>query len=110
MRFRILGPLEVYDGEGEAIPLRAPKQRTLLAMLLLHAGQPVNADRLKAALWPASPPRSATGIVRTYVSGLRTAVRCGAAGPPWPSTPGSLPQLNAEPGGYRLAVALVIWT
>jgi len=105
MRFRVLGPLEVYDPAGEAIVLRAPKQRAMLAMLLLHAGQPVSIDRLKAALWLGSPPQSATGNIRTYASGLRTAMRCGAAGPPELGKPDSAPQLSAEPGGYRLALA-----
>jgi DNA-binding SARP family transcriptional activator len=71
MRFRILGPLEVHGSTGELIPLHAPKQRALLVVLLLHANQPVSARRVEAALWPGRPPRSADGVIRTYVSGLR---------------------------------------
>jgi DNA-binding SARP family transcriptional activator len=43
--FRILGQLEAVRGE-RAIPLGSPKQRTLLAILLLHANQPIPRDRL----------------------------------------------------------------
>ena len=39
MQFRLLGPLEVIDGD-EPIVIAAPKQRALLAMLVLHHGDP----------------------------------------------------------------------
>jgi len=97
MRFRILGPLEVCGSDGEMISLRAPKQRTLLFVLLLHANTAVSVGRLEAALWPARPPRSAAGVIRTYVSGLRAALGIGGAG--------RLPGLAKEPGGYRLALS-----
>ena len=35
MEFRILGPLEAWDGGGE-VSLGGPKPRALLAVLLLH--------------------------------------------------------------------------
>src|SRR5437763_1320665 len=38
MEFRILGPLEVRDGD-RTLPLGGPKQRALLAMLLIHAAR-----------------------------------------------------------------------
>ena len=97
MRFRILGPLEVCGSDGEMISLRAPKQRTLLLVLLLHANAAVSVGRLEAALWPARPPRSAAGVIRTYVSGLRAALGLGGAG--------RLPGLAKEPGGYRLVLS-----
>lgn len=94
MRFRILGPLEVRDRNGVQVAVHAPKQRALLTVLLLHAGWPVSADRLEAALWAGRPPRSSAGIIRTYVSGLRRVLDLGG--------PGELPRLTTEPGGYRL--------
>jgi DNA-binding SARP family transcriptional activator len=97
MRFRILGPLEVCDSHGQAISLPAPKQRTLLLVLLLHANSPVSVGRLETALWPDRSPRSAAGLIRTYVSGLRGALGLGHAGP--------LPRIAKEPGGYRLLLA-----
>jgi DNA-binding SARP family transcriptional activator len=45
MEFRILGPLEVADGDGLR-PLGGPKQRTVLANLVLRVNQIVDSDRL----------------------------------------------------------------
>jgi DNA-binding SARP family transcriptional activator len=44
MEFRILGPLEV-QGESGAVALGAVKPRAVLAVLLLHANEPVSARR-----------------------------------------------------------------
>lgn len=51
MDFRLLGPLEVYDG-GEALQLGPPKQRALLALLLLRANEVVSREAAIDALWP----------------------------------------------------------
>src|SRR5215831_13952721 len=73
MEFRILGSLEVEDGRG-AISFDAPKQRTLLAVLLLHANEVVSSERLIDELWGEGPPATATKVVQTYVSQLRKAL------------------------------------
>jgi DNA-binding SARP family transcriptional activator len=98
VRFRVLGPLELRDGEGRLVRLGAPKQRTLLAGLLLHANRAVGVDLLVEALWGERPPELAMGGLRTYVSGLRRALGMGetAAGP----------RIAARPGGYQLTVAV----
>ena len=70
MEFRILGPLEVVEG-GTVLPLGGQKQRTLLAVLLLHAGEVVSVDRLIEALWSGSPPRTASTALQNLVSDLR---------------------------------------
>ena len=70
-RFRVLGPLEV-SGEGGALPLGGPKQRTALAHLILNANQVVAAERLIDALWGEEPPDAARGTLQTYVSRLRS--------------------------------------
>jgi YVTN family beta-propeller protein len=70
MEFRVLGSLEVVDDDG-SVALGAPKQRTLLAVLLLHRGEPVSADRLIDEIWGERPPASANKIVQGYVSNLR---------------------------------------
>jgi DNA-binding SARP family transcriptional activator len=49
MRFLILGPLEVR-GEDGVVALSGAKLRGLLAVLLLHANEPVRAERLALAL------------------------------------------------------------
>lgn len=70
MDFRILGPLEVVDA-GSALPLGGRNQRTLLALLLLHAGEVVSSDRMIDALWGEEPPRTAATSVQNSISRLR---------------------------------------
>lgn len=70
MRYQVLGPLEGTDGSSVAA-LGPPKQRALLAVLLLQAGELVTTDRLIDLLWPERAPRSASHSVQIYVSGLR---------------------------------------
>jgi predicted ATPase/DNA-binding SARP family transcriptional activator len=73
MEFRVLGPIEVV-GDGAAIALGGPKQRALLAELLLSRGAAVPRERLVDALWGDRPPASAQSSLQVYVHGLRRAV------------------------------------
>jgi predicted ATPase/DNA-binding SARP family transcriptional activator len=73
MEFRILGSIEVVGDEGP-LPLGAPKQRALLALLLLNANTVVSRDRLVDSLWGAEPPKSAVSSLQVYVHGLRRAL------------------------------------
>lgn len=70
LRFQLLGPMRIQSG---VTPLRiaAPKQRTLLAMLLAHAGRPVPVSSLVAEVWDERPPSSAVANLRTYLMRLR---------------------------------------
>lgn len=70
MRFGILGPTELRDGET-TIPLGAAKQRGLLALLLLYAGRPVRVDTLVEHLWPGGDTDSRRKIIYSMVSRLR---------------------------------------
>ncbi|GIH80593.1 hypothetical protein Plo01_70220 [Planobispora longispora] len=71
MRFRMLGPLEVRDGQRVAV-LGGARRRSVLAMLLLHANRVVATSRLLDALWPAGEaPASARKVLQNAVSGLR---------------------------------------
>ena len=70
MDFRVLGPLEVADGD-QRLALGAPKQRALLAVLLLHANDAVAVERLIDDLWGASPPATVAKSVQAYVARLR---------------------------------------
>jgi YVTN family beta-propeller protein len=70
MEFVILGPLDVRD-DGRRLTLGGPKQRAVLAMLLLDANRPVSRDRLIDRLWGESPPASAGHTLDDYVSRLR---------------------------------------
>src|SRR3954466_14001775 len=78
MEFRILGPLEVADGDS-LIALAGAKQRALLAVLLLNANQVVSADRLIDELWGVDTPGSGRTALQVRVSQLRKALgRAGA--------------------------------
>jgi peptide/nickel transport system substrate-binding protein len=90
MKFRVLGALQVEDAVGELV-LGRGKQRALLAVLLLHAGDVVPADRLIDALWGESPPASALNSVHIYVSQLRRVLGDG--------------RLVTRRGGYSLELA-----
>ena len=68
MDFRILGPLEAFDGD-RAIALGGTRQRALLAMLLLEAPRVVSTDRLIDELWPGE--RGAEKALQVAVSRLR---------------------------------------
>jgi predicted ATPase/DNA-binding SARP family transcriptional activator len=70
MEFRVLGSLEVLDGE-RTLALGTAKQRALLAILLLHANRVVPRDRLIDDLWPEAPPETAVASLHVYVSRLR---------------------------------------
>jgi DNA-binding SARP family transcriptional activator len=71
--FRILGPLEVWEGD-RAIVVRGAKQRALLAVLLLNANEVVSMDRLIDLLWGENPPEAGAAALRVRVSQLRKAL------------------------------------
>ncbi len=73
MNFRILGPLEV-DDNGRSVPLGGARQRALLAILLLHRGEVVVADRLIEDLYDGEPPVTAAKSLQAHVSRLRRAL------------------------------------
>ncbi|SMC62556.1 BTAD domain-containing putative transcriptional regulator [Kibdelosporangium aridum] len=89
MRFGILGSVEILSAQGEPLPLGGPRQRALLALLLLDAGRVVTVERLLDGLYGDDPPSGATSALQSQVSRLRR----------------SLPEgmLEFHPGGYRIA-------
>ena len=74
LAYRLLGPLEVH-ADGEPVDLGAPKQRSVLACLLLERGRVVPADRLVSLVWGDHAPRSAVPSLQAYVSNLRRVLR-----------------------------------
>ena len=74
MRFRILGPLEVLSPDNEWTAISAAKWRSLLACLLLRAGQLVPTDNLILELWGDSPPGTANNLVSIYVHRLKKVI------------------------------------
>ncbi|MFD8733522.1 BTAD domain-containing putative transcriptional regulator [Streptomyces sp. NPDC059618] len=90
--FRLLGPVVVYDrGTGTGIAPAGPKQRALLAALVVHAGRQLSVDRLVEELWGDRPPANAQSALHTHVARLRRLLP--ARGHEWIST---------LPTGYRL--------
>ncbi|MER7280241.1 BTAD domain-containing putative transcriptional regulator [Dactylosporangium sp. NPDC000244] len=95
---RILGPLEAWTPDGDALDLGARKQRAVLAMLLLEPGRVVSVDRIVDGLWAGDAPASAYGTLQAYISQLRRVLEPDRA----PRTPPAV-LLTREPG-YLLAV------
>src|SRR4051794_32202800 len=94
MDFRLLGPVEaLYD--GATVALGGPKQRALLAILLLHANEALSNDRLIEMLWGEEVPETAASALRTYVTNLRRALVQSPAES----------RLVRRPAGYALEVA-----
>jgi YVTN family beta-propeller protein len=93
LQFRVLGPVEVTDG-GHSLPLGGPKQRALLADLILNAGRIVATAQLIDDLWGDAPPATAGHTVEAYIARLRRILHEGPA-------PGVL---LTRPPGYVLDV------
>jgi len=125
LRYLILGPLEVRDGETE-VALRGGQQRKLLAILLLHTGEAVSSDRLIEELWDGKPPETAAKALQGYVSSLRKqlgseAVETVGAGyrlqvAPEDTDAGQFEELLGEarpleraPAAVKLREALALW-
>jgi DNA-binding SARP family transcriptional activator len=70
MEIGVLGPLSVSCGGSAATPT-APKPRSVLALLLLHANQTVPVTALTQELWGHEPPASAHTTLQTYILHLR---------------------------------------
>jgi DNA-binding SARP family transcriptional activator len=96
VEFCILGPLTVR-ADGTVVPVPRGKQRLLLALLLLNAGQTVPTHQLAELLWdPAPAPPSATVTAQNYVKRLRQAL--GAAGEQRILTQSAGYLIRVEPG------------
>jgi SARP family transcriptional regulator, regulator of embCAB operon len=95
LEFGLLGPLEMTV-DGALVPLGTPKQRAVLAMLLMNRNSPVGVERLITALWEGWPPSGARASIHSYVSNLRKLL----------SGVGIDPRavLAAAPPGYRLSI------
>jgi DNA-binding SARP family transcriptional activator len=95
LQFRMLGPLEVERG-GDPIALAGRQQRVLLALLLIHANEPVTADRLVEEMWGEPTPVRALKRLQLAVTRLRKTLGVGVAPAPLP--------LETIAGGYRLTI------
>ena len=94
--FGVLGPLQL-NTSGTPVPLGAPKQRAVLAMLVINRNRPVSVESLIDAVWDQNPVPAARTSIHSYVSNLRRLL----------STAGYDPNkvLASAPPGYQLSVA-----
>ena len=93
LEFRLLGPLEVESG-GALLPVGGPRQRSVLAFLLLHANEVVRRDALIDAHWGEDPPARAQNALQVAIHGLRKLLR-----PERIETVGDGYRLRVEAGG-----------
>lgn len=70
VNYSLLGPLEAVV-DGRSARLGGPRQRAVLAVLLLRDGQVVPPDVLVDTVWGDDPPGTATNLLQGYVSALR---------------------------------------
>ncbi|WP_433256491.1 BTAD domain-containing putative transcriptional regulator [Streptosporangium sp. CA-135522] len=70
MEFRVLGPVGVWR-DGRLFSVVGPKQRTLLAVLVLNASRVVSHDRLLTALWGNTVPASGRRLLHNHLWSLR---------------------------------------
>ncbi|WP_129838391.1 BTAD domain-containing putative transcriptional regulator [Streptomyces sp. RFCAC02] len=96
--FGVLGPVTAWDAAGDALALRGPRHRAVLARLLVARGRVVPVGRLVDDLWDEPGP-GAVGAVQTFVAALRRALE--------PDRPRRSPArlLVTEGPGYALRAA-----
>jgi predicted ATPase/DNA-binding SARP family transcriptional activator/Tfp pilus assembly protein PilF len=70
MEFGVLGPLQAA-AHGEPLPLGGPKQRALLALLLLNPNEVVSRERAVDCLWGERPPGNAVNGIQVRIHDLR---------------------------------------
>lgn len=100
MEYRVLGPLEVvHDGRASAVS--SPRQRALLALLLVQANRTVSTDRILDELWGDAVPDSGRDAVVFHVARLRRVLAGGGDAPGGDVDAGPI---RTRDGGYALEV------
>ena len=67
LEYRLLGPVQVYD-DGRLIEAGPPRQRLVLAALLVDAGEVVGWDTLVDRVWGEQTPVDARGSMRAHIT------------------------------------------
>ncbi|MGC5331235.1 AfsR/SARP family transcriptional regulator [Micromonospora sp. DT62] len=88
LTFGLLGPVQVWS-DDQPVPAGPPRQRAVLAALLLHANRVTPVDDIVDLLWGDEPPRTARKNVQLHVWRLRQLVG---------------DRLASDPPGYRITV------
>jgi DNA-binding SARP family transcriptional activator len=94
VQFGVLGALQMSIGSA-LVPLGTPKQRAVLAVLVVNANRPVAIDTLIGAAWDQRPPPGARATLHAYISNLRKLM--GTAGI-------DRSALASTPPGYQLSL------
>jgi SARP family transcriptional regulator, regulator of embCAB operon len=94
-QFGVLGPLQVRVGDA-VVPLGTPKQRAVLAMLIVNANRPVSVDSLMGAAWDQRPPQGARATLHAYISNLRRLMNGAGI---------DRSVLASRPPGYQLSIS-----
>jgi predicted ATPase/DNA-binding SARP family transcriptional activator len=92
MDFRVLGPLEVRDGD-QSVPIRTGRPRMLLVAMLLRLGERVRSEALIDLLWGDEAPRNSANALQILISYLRKTL---------PSDPSGGSAIETVDKGYRL--------
>ena len=71
--FGVLGPVAAWGADGEALDLKGPRHRAVLARLAVARGRVVPLGVLVEDLWE-TPPAGAAAAIRTFVGALRRAI------------------------------------
>ncbi|GIJ57363.1 AfsR/SARP family transcriptional regulator [Virgisporangium aurantiacum] len=100
MTFEVLGPVRMWAA-GRPVDLGPAKQRTVLAALLVDAGEVVATSTLIRRVWGEDPPAGARSGLYSYVTRLRRVLRKAAGADPGADPPVALEHV---PGGYRIDV------
>jgi SARP family transcriptional regulator, regulator of embCAB operon len=96
LEFGVLGPLQM-TADGAPVPLGAPKQRAVLAMLVFNRNRPVSVESLINAVWDQWPVPAARTSIHSYVSRLRRLLAAAEVD--------SNKVLASAPPGYQLSIA-----
>lgn len=98
MRYRLLGPIEVAREDGTPVELTAPRERVVMAVLLLGANRVVGTAQLIDALWGECPPLSAANSLQVHISKLRKRLGARDGGGEIVKTAGSGYSIGVLPG------------
>ncbi|MDF3144965.1 MULTISPECIES: BTAD domain-containing putative transcriptional regulator [unclassified Streptomyces] len=94
MEIRLLGPVQAW-ADGAEVDLGRPRQRCVLAVLLMEANRVVPIETLIDRVWGDDPPDTVRNVVYGYVGRLKSALREAGRG-------STGVHLDRSSGGYTL--------
>ncbi|MET7730585.1 BTAD domain-containing putative transcriptional regulator [Streptomyces sp. NPDC005402] len=108
LQVRLLGPVEVWEGNRRA-PLGGVRPLAVLSALVVHLGEVLSTERLVDCVWDEQAPATASALVATHVSAVRRALaRVGEAEVIRTRPPGYVADLDASQVDARRFEELLI--